>query len=86
MDMRGQFLRVPWNFFVIGLGKENEIEEITLWPEIWWHDTLYHEADHCMKWPYSANVCIFDLGWPRVSSMLMVNLEITLCILAYDQE
>ena len=23
---------------------------------------IYHEADHCMKWPHSANVCIF---WSR---------------------
>ena len=49
-------------FSMIGLGQEDEIEEITLWPEIWWHDAVYHVADHCMKWPHSANVCIF---WSR---------------------
>ena len=57
----GQFLHVPWNFefSMIGLGQEVEIEEITLRPEIWWHDTVYHEADHCIKWPHFANVHIF---------------------------
>ena len=34
-------------------------EETTLWPEIWWHDATYHEADHYLKWPCSDNVCIF---------------------------
>ena len=34
-------------------------EEITLWPRIWWHDAMYHEADHYLKWPHSANVGIF---------------------------
>ena len=43
---------------MIGLGQEDEIEEITLQPEIWRHDTVYHEADHCMKSPHSANVRI----------------------------
>ena len=42
-----------------GLGQKDEIEEITLRPEIWWHDAVYHEADHCMKWPHSADVHIF---------------------------
>ena len=47
---------------MIGLGQEDEIEEITLRPEIWWHDVVYHEADHCIKWPHSANIRIF---WSR---------------------
>ena len=47
---------------MIGLGQRNEIEEITLQPEIWWHDVVYHEADHCMKWPHSANIRIFWSG------------------------
>ena len=42
---------------MIGLG--HEIEEITLRPEIWWHDAVYHEVDHCKKWTHSANVRIF---------------------------
>ena len=29
-------------------------EEI-LWPEIWWHDAMYHEVDYYLKWPRSAN-------------------------------
>ena len=37
-------------------------EEITSWPENWWHDTMYHEADHHLKWPRSTNVRIF---WSR---------------------
>ena len=49
---------------MIGLGQEDEIEEITLRTEIWWHDAVYHEADHCMKWPHLANVRIF-WSWPR---------------------
>ena len=43
-------------------------EENALWPEIWWHDAVYHEADHCLKWPCSANVRLSDLSWPRVLS------------------
>ena len=31
---------------MIGLGQKNEIEEITLRPEILWLDAMYHEADH----------------------------------------
>ena len=46
-------------FSMIGLGQGDEIEEITLRPEIWWHDVFYHEADHCMKWAHSAKVRIF---------------------------
>ena len=44
---------------MIGLGQEDEFEEITLRPEIWRHDAVHHEADYCMKWTHSANVCIF---------------------------
>ena len=47
---------------MIGLGQEDEIEESTLRPEIWWDDVIYHEVDHCMKWPHSANIHIF---WSR---------------------
>ena len=47
------------NFSMIDLGEEDEIEEITLRSEIWWHDAIHHEADRCMKWPYSANICFF---------------------------
>ena len=54
---------------MIGLGQEDEIEEITLRPEIWWHDAVYHETDDCMKWLHSFNVCIFFyLGQLRVLS------------------
>ena len=48
-----------FKFSMMGLGQEDEIEEITLRPEIWWHDAVYHEGDHCMKWPHSAYVRIF---------------------------
>ena len=44
---------------MIGLGQEDENEEITLRPEIWWQDAVYHEEDHFMKWPHSANLRIF---------------------------
>ena len=54
---------------MIGLGQEDEIEEITLWPEIWRHDAVCHEADHCMKLPHSANVCIF---WFRLAKGAVV--------------
>ena len=53
---------------MIDFDLEDEIEELTLRPEIWWHDAVYHETDHCVKWPHSANVCISDLGRPRVLS------------------
>ena len=32
------------------------------WPAICWYDAMYHEADHYLKWPRSANVRIF---WSR---------------------
>ena len=69
MAMLGQYLGVPRHFSMIGLGQEDEIEEITLRPEIWWHDVVHHEADHCMKWPYSASVCIF---WSRPAEGVVV--------------
>ena len=47
---------------MMGLGKKDGIEKITLQPEIWWHDVLYHEADHYLKWPHPGNVRIF---WSR---------------------
>ena len=34
-------------------------EEITSWPGNRWHDAMYHEADHFLKWPCSTNVRIF---------------------------
>ena len=48
-------------FSMISLDQGDKIEEITLRHEIWWHDVVYHEADHCMKWPHS-NIRIF---WSR---------------------
>ena len=51
------------------MGQEDEIEEITLRPEIWRHDVIYHEADHCMKWPHSANVHVF---WSRPAEVAVV--------------
>ena len=49
---------------MIGVGQEDEIEEITLQPEIWWHDVIYHEEDQCMKWPQSIDFHIF---WSRLA-------------------
>ena len=49
-------------FASIGLGQEYEIKEITLRPEIWWHDAVFHETDQCVKLPHAANVFIF---WSR---------------------
>ena len=50
---------------IIGLGQEDEIEEIALQPEMRWH-----EADHCMKLPHSAaNFCIF---WSRLDEGFVV--------------
>ena len=64
MAMLRQFLSVSRNFEIsmTGLDQKDEIEKITIRPEIWWHNLVYHEAEHCMKWPHSANVCIF---WSR---------------------
>ena len=64
MTMLGQFCAFhgTLKFSMIGLDQEDETEEITLWPDIWWHDAVYHKADHCMNWPQSAYVHIF---WSR---------------------
>ena len=60
MAMLNQILDAPRNFEIFhGLGQEDEIEEITLRPEIWWYDVVYREANHGMKWPHSADVRIF---------------------------
>ena len=56
-------------FSVIGLGQEDEIEEITLCLEVWWHDAVYHEVDYCMKWPSSANIRIF-WSWPADDAVI----------------
>ena len=70
MAMLGQFwaFNRTLKFSMKGLGQEVEIEEITLRPEIWWHDVVYHEVDHCMKWPHSANVAFSYLGQLRMLS------------------
>ena len=60
------FLHVPWKFSKIGLVQEDEIEEITLRPEILWHDAVYHEA----VWNGHTQLmfAFSDLGRPRVLS------------------
>ena len=44
-------------FSMIGLCQEDEIEEIILWPEIWWHDAVYHEMDHrtTLQWHHNGH-------------------------------
>ena len=39
-------------------------EEITLWLENWWHDAIYHEGDHSLKWPCFGNV---HISWSRLA-------------------
>ena len=39
MGMLTQFWGIPQSF---GMGQEDEIEEITLRPKIWWHDVIYN--------------------------------------------
>ena len=57
---------------MVGLGQEDEIEEITLRVEIWWHDTCqftmklighFKEMDTLIKCSQFS-----DLGRPRVLS------------------
>ena len=62
---------------MIGLVQKDEIEEITLRPEIWWHDVLYHEVDYYMKWPNSADVRIF-LSRPAEGEMNEMHLNMSL--------
>ena len=54
---------------MIGLGQDDEIVEITLRPEIWYYDAIYHEAHHCMKWQHSDNVHIF---WSQATQCAVV--------------
>ena len=44
-------------------------EEITLWPEIWWHDATYHEAGHnlTMRWRHNGH------GASQIPSLTIVN-------------
>ena len=70
---------VKLKFSIIGLGQEDTIEEITSRPEIWWHDVVYHEGDHCMKWPHSANVHIF---WSRPVEGAVVLWTFCYCIIS----
>ena len=48
---------------------KGEIEEITLRPEIWWHDAVYHQLAHCMKWTHLVNIHIF---WSRPAEGALV--------------
>ena len=47
-------------------------EEVVSWPEILWHDAMYREADHYLKWPCLANVHIF---WSRPTEGAVVLRE-----------
>ena len=77
MAMLDQLLRVPRNlkFSMIGLDQDSDpyyirkCEKVTARPEILWHDAIYREADHYLKWLRSANVRIFYIGRPRVLSV-----------------
>ena len=64
-------------FLVIGLDHVwgmmtciRKCEETTSWPEIWWHDAMYHEVNHHLKWPNSANVRIF-LSRPAEGAVIL---------------
>ena len=61
-------------FYMVTLGHEEEIEEIWIFL-----DAVHHEADHCMKWPHSANVRIC---WSRPAEGVVVPR--TLCSLMND--
>ena len=56
-------LKFPWNCLWYAWTRKiihfRKCEKITLRPEIWWHDAMYHEADHYLKWPGSAKVLVF---------------------------
>ena len=56
-----------------------KFDKITLQPEIWWHDVVYHEEDHYFKWLCSANVGIF---WSRPAEGAVIFW--TSCILYWD--
>ena len=38
---------------MLGLGQEDGVEDMILQPEIWWHNAVYHEADHSMKYSHT---------------------------------
>ena len=75
--MLARLLRVSWKLEIFNdqvSGKMTHIrkcEEITLWPGIWWHDAMYHEDDHYLKWPRSVNVGISFLSRPAEGAVVL---------------
>ena len=61
MALLGQFLRLPRNLIHgrrrLSL-REDDCDEIRLRAEIWLHDAVCHAADHYIKWPCFASVCL----------------------------
>ena len=75
--MLGQFLHVPWNF-EISTKKTTHIrkcEENTLWPEIWWHDAVYHETDHYRRVQSYSRDMIYKMDWTVQSPKLSYSEE-----------
>ena len=68
MAMLGQFLCVLWNFEIFHDRLFDQVWGTTLplfkdfkyQPEIWWDDAQHHKADRYVKWPSSANFCVFQ--------------------------
>ena len=71
------------SFKVVGLGLADlwefpslitilTFQDFSYWPEIWWDDAQYHEADYYSKWPCSANFCteISMIGLDQVWGMM----------------
>ena len=42
--------------------------------EIWWDDTQYHRAERYLKWPCSANLCVFH-GTLKLSMIVFTRSE-----------
>ena len=53
---------------MIGFGQEGKIGEITLRPDIWWHDAVCDEADPVCNGHTQLMFTFCDLGRPRVLS------------------
>ena len=98
MAMLSQFLHISQNFEISMIGLDQVwgmmlllelFKDFRYWPEIWWDDEQYHEANLFLKWPCFPTFCTFhgtlkfsmiglDQVWEMMTRIKKCE-EITLC-------
>ena len=62
---------VCWSVCLSVLSILNSLTVLGYWPEIWWDDAPYCEADRYLKWLCSANICVSH----KTFKFLMIGLD-----------